>query len=443
MIFHGKSVHEISDEEIENLVNHHISERQHLEFNITVNYKDDIERLEMLRDITSLANGGGGYIIIGVRDDGKGRAQKFEPELVGDIEKLKNSIVNLCQDFISERVEGLEVVSRNIKNNPLIIMRIPASDRIPHMVTYMNRTDFYIRYHDGKREMTVGEIREFFNKDYFGQKLLKLEMTVINLTKKIEKKDYEDKLIIDTDIYPQLLFIKDGELLSQTALKRFETDSDSLPYFWISMTPKHPKVELINSDSEEIKEILRNPPGSRSNGWNMNNSYSPIKLFAEGLYTGEKEFRYLELFQNGHIEFKTPLDTHFCWRQSEQEFKQRPRLYPYPVTEYPTTFLRLYKALQDKLGIVDDFFINLYYRNVQGYILLPYRPGTFGFDYPITEHNIFDKRHFIIPKYEVNSNFPPDKVAYQLVKIFYAAFGLPEETIPFYNREKEVFEFGE
>ena len=105
-------------------------------------------------------------------------------------------------------------------------MRIPASDRIPHMVTYMNRTDFYIRYHDGKREMTVGEIREFFNKDYFGQKLLKLEMTVINLTKKIEKKDYEDKLIIDTDIYPQLLFIKDGEFLSQTALKRFETAKD-------------------------------------------------------------------------------------------------------------------------------------------------------------------------------------------------------------------------
>ena len=97
--------------------------------------------------------------------------------------------------------------------------------------------------------------------------------------------------------------------------------------------------------------------------------------------------------------------------------------------------------LQNKLGIKDSFFINLYYRNLQGYIILPYKPGTFGFDYPITEDNIFDKKHFIISKYEVDSDFLPDKVAYQLVKIFYAAFGLFEETIPFYNREKEVFEF--
>ena len=441
MIFDGKSVHHISDDEIENVVNQHISERQHLEFKITVNHKDDNEKLEILRDIASLANGGGGYIIVGIRDDGKGRAQKFEPGLVGDVERIKKAIVAICQDFISERIEGLEVVSRKINDNPLVIMRIPASDRVPHMVTLMNRTDFYTRYHDGKREMTIGEIREFFNKDYFGQRLLILEMAFNNLTRKLIQKDYEDKLIVDSDSSPQLLFIKDGELLSQTAFRRFEKESDASPYFWISITPKHPNTELIKLNSEEIKKILRNPPGSRPNGWNMDNSYSSIKLFAEGLQIGEKKFRHLELFQNGHMEFKTPLDTHFCWRQSEQEFKQRPRLYPYPVTEYPTTFLRLYKVLQNKLGIKDSFFINLYYRNLQGYIILPYKPGTFGFDYPITEDNIFDKKHFIISKYELDSDFLPDKVAYQLVKIFYAAFGLFEETIPFYNREKEVFEF--
>ena len=48
------------------------------ELKLTVNHGDDAERLEVLLDVLSLANGGGGYLIVGIKDGGRGRAQRFQ-----------------------------------------------------------------------------------------------------------------------------------------------------------------------------------------------------------------------------------------------------------------------------------------------------------------------------------------------------------------------------
>ena len=55
MIFDGKPIDDISDDEIDQLVREHISERQHLEYKVTLNHQDNSDRLELLRDIVSLA----------------------------------------------------------------------------------------------------------------------------------------------------------------------------------------------------------------------------------------------------------------------------------------------------------------------------------------------------------------------------------------------------
>ena len=70
MIFDGRTLDEIGDEEIAELVETHISELQHIEFKATFEYKEDDARVEMLKDVVAMANGGGGYIFIGIGDDG-------------------------------------------------------------------------------------------------------------------------------------------------------------------------------------------------------------------------------------------------------------------------------------------------------------------------------------------------------------------------------------
>ena len=181
MIFDGKPIDEITDEELDAIVQENIRERQHLEFKVTVNHRDDSDRLELLHDIGSLANGGGGYVIIGIRDDGQGRAVKFEPSLVGDTARIAKSIASLCHDHIRERIDGLGIRERNVKGNPLVVVRVPSSLGIPHMVKFSNRTDFYCRYQDGKREMTYGEIKDAFLGDEVRKQLYAVESAISDL----------------------------------------------------------------------------------------------------------------------------------------------------------------------------------------------------------------------------------------------------------------------
>ncbi len=72
MIFDGRPIDQITDDEVRALVSEHVVERRHLEFKLTVDHRDDNDRLEMLLDISSLANGGGGYVFVGIRDNGRG-----------------------------------------------------------------------------------------------------------------------------------------------------------------------------------------------------------------------------------------------------------------------------------------------------------------------------------------------------------------------------------
>lgn len=431
MIFDGKPIDEITDEELEAVVQEHIAERQHLEFKITVNYRDDDERLELLRDITSLANGGGGYLIIGVRDDGQGRAIKFEPSQLGDTAKITRSIAFLCQDHIVERIDGLEIRERNVRGNPLVVIRVPVSSRVPHMITFKNRTDFYSRYEDGKREMTYGEIKDAFMGDHVALALSRIQAQLSMLT--------AEPSAVGSETTQQLFAIDDGQRLARITFERFKKEVGDKPFFRIAVTPAIPKPDLIDPTDSTIKALMETPPGSRPSGWNMDLSPAQVELFGAGIRRGIKNYEYLELFKNGHMEFWKPLDEHFCWRQSEEELRKHPTLYPYPVVEYPTTFLRLYKELVNQGRIESDLLINLCYLNVRGYNLLPYAPGSVGFSFKRTTR-VYDELHIILPEKRIKAEFDPDKTAYSLIEQVYNSFGLEAKVIPFFTKEG-VFKF--
>lgn len=431
MIFDGKPIDEITDEELDAIVQENIRERQHLEFKVAVNYRDDGDRLELLRDIGSLANGGGGYVIIGIRDDGQGRALKFEPSLVGDTARIAKSIASLCQDHIRERIDGLEIRERNVKGNPLVVVRVPSSLGIPHMVTFSNRTDFYCRYQDGKREMTYGEIKDAFVGDYVALSLSKIEAQLVALTPTPVEAQPEST--------QELLGIDDGHRLAEVTFKRFRDEIGGNPFFRIAVTPANPKSSLIAPSSSAIRKLIEAPPGSRPNGWNMDLRPAQVELFGAGIRRGIKNFGYLELLKNGHMEFWSPLDKHFCWKQSEEERSKRPTLYSYPVVEYPVTFLRVYKELVNQVPIENDLLINLCYVNVKGYNLRPYAPGSVGFAFNKTT-SAYDELHIILPEKRVERKFDPDKTAYCLIEQVFNSFGLEAKVIPFFT-EEGLFKF--
>ncbi len=445
MIFDGNALSKISNEEIARLVKEHLKERQHLEYKLTINRDSDDNIFEALCDITSLANAGGGYLIVGIRDDGKGKAQIFES--VNNPERVKQSILSLCIDHITERIEGLEVECRKIDGNDIVIVRIPSSIRIPHMVKYQNHTHFVTRYYDGKREMTIGEIRAAFTEDFFGRKLALIEdgiRSILDDSKQAGKEDLKQQL---NSGEVSILNINDGAIVAEHYHEQAIALMNDKPFFYISITPVNTGRDLIDVESTEIYDLFRNPPNQRDTGWTM-------KMFASGaqqsgniLYRGKSGGRLLSLFQNGHMEFYSILDTLFCWMQSEEQFKAQPRLYPYAVAEYPCSFLRLYKAIIERLELQSSYIIRMCYHNLKGYVAVPYQPdNVVSLINMVLIKNItpqpYSKQHLVVQDLKVESDFNPDKATYVLLKQVYSEFGYGSDMIPFYDRNAETFNFG-
>jgi hypothetical protein len=185
-VFEDRSIDDIADDEIHTLVTTQAREQQRLEFKATWRISQDKqtadkEKTEMLMDISAMANAAGGYIIYGVLDDGNDRPGGYYNQTCEEAKKVKKTIEELSVLHISERIEGLEVRLRTIREHHLVIVKIPASNKAPHMVTYGGATIFQIRHDDSKRKMTIGEIRSAFNDDFFGRRLSRVEQELSQL----------------------------------------------------------------------------------------------------------------------------------------------------------------------------------------------------------------------------------------------------------------------
>lgn len=437
MIFEGRSIDEVLDEDLQALVDNHVSERQHLEFKVTIDHGDDDDRVETLRDIVSLCNGGGGFLIVGIRDDGRGRAQRFEPTLVGDVRRIAASVRSLALDHIRERIEGLEVQERTVGSNPLVVVRVPASTRTPHMVTYQARTDFWTRHQVGKREMTIGEIRDAFTNDFVGERLSGIIDILLGQQREALRTGTVERTLERArgGTLPAIGLLEDGKSVVE-ALRALR--DETTPFLQLIAVPRQTSPSLVPVDDMELRRVLLHPPDARRSGWDMA-IRAPLERFGEGLEVALPEGRRLTLRSNGSLDYYTPIDELFCYRQAVEEFAQRPRLYPYPVVETPVSFLRLYRALYDFLGLTEETIFSARYRNIHGIALPPYHPRSVGFMVGGNERR-YEHQHFEMEE-RLAQDFKPDKTALVLLRAFYAAFGFDPDVIPFYVEADGAFRF--
>lgn len=161
MTFDDKPAHEITDDEIRALVANRVAERQDLEFKLTFEHRDPAAKAELVRDVASMANGGGGYVLFGIREDDDNRAIALDG-VQGDVKAIADSIRDLCLAHLAPRVKGLEVHRRRVDGKDVIIVRVPRSAQVPHMMTQTEGTEFWVRHGNRKVTMRYEEIREGF-----------------------------------------------------------------------------------------------------------------------------------------------------------------------------------------------------------------------------------------------------------------------------------------
>src|SRR5215510_6616741 len=118
----------------------------------------DGDKKEFLYDVSSFANASGGHLIYGIEEQG-GTPTKVVGLTLSDADAELLKLQSLILDGIDPRIPGVELRYVPLPNSgPVLIIHIPKSWVLPHMVTLKGTDKFYSRNSGGKHRVDVDEL---------------------------------------------------------------------------------------------------------------------------------------------------------------------------------------------------------------------------------------------------------------------------------------------
>ena len=433
MIFDNRSISEITDQELIDLIGNQ-EENLWIDFKKMEYHKDsnDLEKhkREICKDVTAMANAEGGYILIGVSEENK-IAQGFFT--VSDADKVAESITSICLQSIDPRIPNFEVEPYSLKwenkDIELVMIHIPPSGMRPHSFIWKNSTNFVKRYGDVTREYPVSElIQELlarYHPPIMGQIDSKLDSILRNTRA-------ERRNLISPQDDP--LALEEVDDLLHLMKLRFDEAIAEQPYYRIIAVPKELNPQSIDTRDSNIRQTMFNPPDRRYGNFGVTGILErEMSLSSEGIKGPNVTGGEIILLKNGFLEVRCPLSTsNFQWRREESRIST-PWLYPYVVCEFPVTFLRLVKRIYEASGINSGIFVQQTYHNLTGFMLPRGNPSNIPFAALQDERNVYRQSLPIISKLPVEPDFNPEHIAYDLVKDVYDSFGLDAQWIPAFD----------
>lgn len=431
MYFNNKKINEITEEDILNLIGN-VREDQWVDFKQQAyKFKNEEDQFEILKDITAFANAEGGHLLIGVSEKNEIATGFFN---IDNYQKIIKSIRYICLNYIEPRISNLEIkpfpISWEKKELTIIIIHVPPSNLKPHSIKWNNSTIFVKRYQDHIRDLPVSELGQLFAINFhppiveeINERLKALEIN----NREFRRKQIDEKY--------DALDLGDSKELINLMDNRFTKTIQDSPYYRIFVVPER-LSDLIPTEDERIHKLLREPTGVRPNGFNFR-GLKKISPTSEGIYgEGKVSTQELIVLRNGYVELRCSLkNSHFQWRRQETGIHDSEWLYPYAVSEYPYSFLKLVVQLFSEIGNSSDLHIRQEYRNIEGYILASGHPKDMFFGGNI---NIFEKESAIGRKLKLSSNFNPDEITFNLVKELYFYFNFDESAIPFFDENRNL-----
>ena len=156
------AIDELNAGHLEGLVSAEAAEGTSLEFK-SEPYGHDHEGVrEFLKDITSLANTAGGFLLMGIREE-MGIAKAISPISSSDPDKMKQRLESLLQTAVEPRIFGVRIQPVPMPGGYVLAIRVPRSATPPHRVTAKNSNRFYLRSSAGAYEASMDELRNLFS----------------------------------------------------------------------------------------------------------------------------------------------------------------------------------------------------------------------------------------------------------------------------------------
>jgi len=159
----NKSISQINEEDIQILIDNQEKESSILEYKQEL-IGNDKEKKEISKDISAMANTGGGYLIIGVKEkDGKaigisGTERKIGRQPVE--EWIEGVLISNVRPKLTIIPKVINIKSNNEK--AIMVIHIPQSTRRPHMVTSGGKNAYYRRHNYQATYADEHEVRSMF-----------------------------------------------------------------------------------------------------------------------------------------------------------------------------------------------------------------------------------------------------------------------------------------
>lgn len=387
MVFEGKELRDIRIEDVQFLIDNQIVEDTSIEYKSQMWERTDKGTREMLRDISSIANARGGHFVLGIREDKEEEGLPKDIVGISDADKALQRIMSVCLSCIDEKIRSLDVISISFKGDRhVVVVRIPRSTRIPHIITFKNLYQCWRRHGRQKNIMSIDEIREA---------CLRVESLRKDLEEFIEER--KDKIIRNAPGEPSLL---------------------------IAATPIVVKEDIIDVFDQGLKKLLESPPTmKKAKGFNLDccGRDDALRPTLYGIKAERPDWRSIEILRNGYIEFIV-LNLAQCDEQrtkNERVFRDR------AIVEYLVNFMYFLKDFLAYTSIFEPVVISVALINSNDIGMFEH--GIYGgiaFGFQEGEVRIWKEgQHLVLPSMQVNFIDNPQQTAKVFADRIWNAFG--------------------
>jgi hypothetical protein len=295
----------LSTEAIEYLFNFH-EEDSHVDYKLTLSYREDREWLKITKDFLSFANTEGGYLVFGIENSTY--SKKGITDDVANHIAEPNNIIQKINRFIAPPINHIRTKKITRDGKYFVFIYIPPSKDITHVVdkigayknsnhetlTILRPGEIYIRKSGKNSLIDCHTFEELLNRriHYYSQNLLS------NISRVIEAPPNHEVLVFDP---------RDTEYKNEQARSyRITSAPDAIPVAGLSFTiSPSTDEELIASWIALNKQNLKFLP-------NMSEIYRLYSLRRNLIITQEQKY-YLALFSSI---YDAPI---FFWLQEKKK----------------------------------------------------------------------------------------------------------------------------
>ena len=160
-------INQITEQEIKKLVEEKTPERRHLEYKREINFSSDPEKTDLLADVCSFANSGGGIIIYGIEEEkDENNKNSGLPKNITGLKINTDETIRSLNESIRKSIEpalmDVRIDLRKIDDKTVIVLFVPQSPLFPHRVKFKNKNRFYKRADANRYEIPIEELRKDF-----------------------------------------------------------------------------------------------------------------------------------------------------------------------------------------------------------------------------------------------------------------------------------------